>query len=142
LRWVPDYAGYYSSTNIVSGGVTNTVNAALAQSVVLDSDGDGTPNGYDATPFFIPANVNLTMMVTNMPPLKVLLTWQTIPSATNIVFYKTNLVAPWLVLTNFITPAAPPYSPITEILYDSLNPAQPRFYQIRVDPNSINFNGP
>ena len=40
LRWVPTYAGFFSSTNLVyPPGVTNTVNAALAQSTNIDSDG-------------------------------------------------------------------------------------------------------
>jgi hypothetical protein len=142
LRWVPAYAGYYSSTNLIYGGMTNIVNAALAQSVTLDSDGDGIPNAFDATPFFTAADVNLTMVVTNIPPMKVLLTWQTIPSATNIVFYKTNLVSSWMVLTNFTTPPSPPYAPITEMLYDLVNPVQPRYYQVRVDPNSVYYYGP
>jgi hypothetical protein len=142
LRWVAAYAGNYSSTNLVYAGVTNTVNAALAQSVNIDSDGDGIPNAFDPTPFFGPTNVNLTMIITNLPPMKVLLTWQTIPSATNIVFFKTNFVSPWMVLTNFTTPPAPPYAPITEMLYDLFNPVQPRYYQVRVDPNSVNLYGP
>ena len=142
LRWVPQYAGNYSSTNLVFAGVTNTVNAALAQSVTIDSDGDGIPNAFDPTPFFASANVSLGITLTNVPPLKALLTWQTIPSATNIVFYKTNFVSAWMVLTNFTTPPSPPYSPITEKLYDLFNPVQPRYYQVRVDPNAVNLYGP
>ena len=142
LRWVPAYDGNYSSTNIVSGGVTNTVNTSLVQSVTLDSDGDGIPNAYDPTPFFTAADVNFTMTLTNVPPMKVLLTWQTIPSATNIVYYKTNFAMPWMVLTNFNTPPPLPYAPITATLFDLLNPVQPRFYQVRVDPSLVNFYGP
>lgn len=142
LRWVPAYAGIYSSTNLVYGGATNTVNLALAQSVSIDSDGDGVLNAFDPTPFFVATSVNFTMTLTNVPPLKALLRWQTVPSATNIVLYSTNLAAPWLVLTNFVTPPAPPYSPISEVLYDLVNPTQPRYYQVRVDPNYVNLYGP
>lgn len=142
LRWVPEYAGYYSSTNFVYAGVTNAVNVALAQSVTIDSNGNGIPNGLDPLPFFASANVNLTMILTNVPPMKVLLTWQTIPSATNIVFYKTNFASSWMVLTNFTTPMAPPYAPVTERLYDFFSPSQPRYYQVRVDPNSVSLYGP
>ena len=144
LRWVPTYAGYFSSTNIVNpDGTTNTVNAALAQSTTIDSDGDGIVNANDPTPFFVSGNVNFTATLTNVPPLKVRLQWQTIPDATNYVFYKTNLLAAnWLVLTNFITPPAPPYAPITTNVLDSVNPAVQKYYRVRVDPNSTDFNGP
>jgi hypothetical protein len=144
LRWVPTYAGYFSSTNIVNpDGTTNTVNAALAQSTTIDSDGDGIVNANDPTPFFVSGNVNFTATLTNVPPLKVRLQWQTMPDATNYVFYKTNLLAAnWLVLTNFITPPAPPYAPITTNVLDSVNPAVQKFYRVRVDPNSTDFYGP
>jgi len=144
LRWVPSYAGYFSSTNIVNpDGTTNTVNTALAQSTSIDSDGDGIVNANDPTPFFVSGNVNFTATLTNVPPLKVRLQWQTMPDATNYVFYKTNLLAAnWLVLTNFITPPAPPYAPITTNVLDSVNPAVQKFYRVRVDPNSTDFYGP
>jgi hypothetical protein len=141
LRWVAAYAGNYSSTNIVYAGVTNAVNAALAQSTDIDSDQDGSANASDPTPFFGYTNVNLTMTLTNVPPLEVLLTWQTIPSATNTVLYTTNCATPWMVLTNFTTPEAPPYAPVTTSLYDLTYPV-PRFYKVRVCPNSVLFYGP
>jgi hypothetical protein len=147
LRWVPTYAGVFSSTNLVyPAGVTNTLNAALVQSQDIDSDGDGTPNGSDSTPIFVPGQVNFTMTLTNVPPLKALLIWDSIPAATNIVQYKTNLVsANWLTLTNFVSPAAvpPPTGwPLTNVLFDAVNPVQPKFYRVLLNPNSLNFNGP
>jgi len=139
LRWVAAYAGNYSSTNIVSGGVTNSVNLALLQSVNIDSDGDGIPNAFDPTPFFFGStNMVMTMVLTNG---QVLLTWPTIPNATNIVFYTTNCAtAPYMVLTNFVTPPAPPYAPITAMFYDLI--LNQRFYQVRVDPNNVSLYGP
>jgi len=143
LRWVAAYAGNYSSTNIIYAGVTNTVNAALAQSPNIDSDQDGIANAVDPTPFFGYTNVNLTILLTNMPPVtQVQLTWQSIPSATNLVFYKTNFVTPWMLLTNFTTPPPPPYAPITNILYDLFDSAQMRCYRVRVDPNTTTVYGP
>ena len=108
LRWVYSYAGYFSSTNLVytnTAGViiTNTVNTALAQSSVIDSDSDGIPNGSDPTPFFVPSEFNFTASVTNLPPNSVRVQWTTIPNATNSIFYTTNLLGTnnWLAFTNF-----------------------------------------
>lgn len=154
LRWVPGYAGYFSSTNIVYTNIvgsvtntyTNTVNAALAQSTDIDSDGDGTPNGQDSTPFFVPGEVNFKLTVTNKPPLTALISWQSIPASTNYVYYKTNLLsAGWQVLTNFVSPAAvPPVGgwPITNIISDVVNPFSPRYYRVGVYPNNTDLYGP
>ncbi len=102
LRWIPTYAGYFSSTNLVyPPGVTNTVNAALAQSSSIDSDGDGIVNSVDATPFFVTALLNFTIAKTNSTPKGVRLEWQTIPNGTNYIFYSTNLLDPWQPFTNF-----------------------------------------
>ncbi len=107
LRWISSYAGYYSSTNVfftnLDGSViTNTVNPGLVQSQVIDSDGDGTPNYHDPTPFFEPTQTQFTLTLTNLPPLSARVQWITIPNATNFVYYTTNLLAPnWLAFTNF-----------------------------------------
>jgi len=52
FRWVSNYnCGFFSSTNLVyPDGSTNRVNAALAQSCNIDSDGDGTVNCVDLSP--------------------------------------------------------------------------------------------
>ncbi|MEI9961769.1 MAG: hypothetical protein WDM76_11730 [Limisphaerales bacterium] len=144
MRWVPAYAGYFSSTNIVyPDGTTNTFNTALAQSISLDSDGDGIANAYDPTPFFTSSQLSFSSALTNMPPLQMRVQWQTIPNATNYVLYKTNLLATdWLVLTNFVTPPAPPYAPITNLIFDPVNPEVQKYYRVRVDPNSTDLNGP
>lgn len=102
LRWVPSYAGYFSSTNLVyPPGVTNTVNAALAASTEMDSDGDGIVNASDATPFFVPAQLDFTITVSNTSPKSVRLQWQTIPNSTNFIFYTTNLASPWQPFSGF-----------------------------------------
>jgi len=136
LRWVPAYAGHYSSTNIVyPGGVTNTVNAALAQSTDIDSDGDGIPNASDPTPFFLASDLNFTETLTNVPPKSILLSWQTVPGATNYVYYTTNLVSTaWHTLTNFISPQPEGSSATNVSVLDSVNPAQPKFYKVTVQP--------
>lgn len=101
FRWVPTYAGYYSSTNLVyPPGVTNTVNAALAQSQDIDSNGDGIPNGSDPTPFLESAQINFTSTVTNVSFLR--LQWVTVAGGTNQIQYTTNFPpSNWQVLTGF-----------------------------------------
>ncbi len=138
LRWVPAYNGYYSSVPFVSGGVTNWINNGLAQSADIDSNGDGTPNNADPNPFFTPDQVNLAISFTNVPPLLPLLTWNSIPNATNYVYYNTNSPSgPWLLLTNFVSPV--PYltypsapKPLSLVDYGAAG-GPPRFYGVRVD---------
>jgi hypothetical protein len=137
LRWVPQYAGYFSSTNIVyPDGTTNTVNAALAESSDIDSDQDGIVNANDPTPFFVANEVKFTLTLTNLSATNyVKLSWQSIPSATNSVYYTTNLVVPnWQVLTNFVTTGSS--SPTPEAVFDKVNPAPPRYYRVLVSPNN------
>ena len=119
---------------------TNTENAPLAKSVNIDPDGEGILNAYDPTPFFFGStNMMLTITPTNG---QLRLTWPTIPNATNYVLFTTNTATmPWMVLTNFTTPPAPPYAPITAVFYDLIGASQ-RFYQVRVDPNTFYLYGP
>lgn len=136
FRWVPNYVGYFSYTNLVyPDGTTNAVNAALAQSFNYDSDKDGILNGADTTPFFVPSQINLTATLTNLPPKKVRLSWWSIPAATNTIWYKTNLLSPnWAMLTNFVTPP-PSVGPATNLItLDSIATNSMRFYRVGVTP--------
>ena len=135
LHWVPTYAGYFSSTNLVYFGATNAFNAALAQNAQIDSDGDGTPNSVDSTPFFLPSEVNLNTYLTN-GNTQVAITWDTIPQATNTVLYTTNIMTPpvvWTVLTNFISPFPYPSPPASVTVLDSVV-SPPRYYEVIVSP--------
>jgi len=100
LRWVTNYAGFFSSTNFVfPAGVTNgPFNLALAQSLSIDSDGDGVANGNDSLPFFTGNMINQSVVRSNnVSPTYI--TWNTVPNATNAVLYfDTNFV--WSILTN------------------------------------------
>ena len=53
LRWVRSYAGENSSVDIIISetGRTVRVNRGFRESLTIDSDGDGTANGIDPTPF-------------------------------------------------------------------------------------------
>jgi len=134
LRWVPTYTGYFSSTNIVTGGVTNTVNAALAQSPDIDSNGNGQANAYDPSPFFTAQQINFSLTLTNHPTRAVLLNWYTVPFATNYVYYATNLVAGnWLLYSNFLsTNVVGPTYPVT--VSDTNISKGIRFYKVVVSP--------
>jgi hypothetical protein len=141
----------------VTNITTNAVNVALAQSTSIDSDADGTANGNDPTPFFVSGEVNFTQTLTNLPQPSVQLQWDTIPLATNYLYFKTNLLSPsWLLLpTNSTLPANPflspqPYNPnpgpdnyeITNIItFDAVTNGPQRFYRVRVDPNSAQLYG-
>lgn len=160
LRWVPTYNGYFSSTNLVyPAGVTNAFNAALAGSTVIDSDGDGVDNANDSTPFFLPAQVNFTLALTNLQPLSVRVQWTTVANATNSIEYRTNLATgSWLPFTNFnnyyyannlpVTNAAhsntfaspqvyqayPNGSPATNVWIFDVVTNTPHFYRVLVQP--------
>jgi hypothetical protein len=162
LRWVPAYAGHYSSTNIFYAGTTNTINAALAGSQDIDSTGDGTVNANNPEPIFVPSQVNFGVVLTNVPPLSAKLQWTTIPNATNIIQYTTNLLSPsWQIFTNFnayyysanlvvpvattngfISPQTVP-GPSTNVwVFDALTNSTQRYYRVLVSPNVANLYGP
>ena len=146
LRWVPSYAGYYSSKTVVyPDGTTNTFNAALLGSTTLDSNGNGIPNASDPTPIFTSSQVKLQVtIVTNNPPAKAAIQWNSIPGSTNTVYYSTNFAtAPNIVLTNFVSPSLVPPAggwPITNIVIDPMQSM--RFYGVKVEPNTTMLYGP
>ena len=147
LLWVPQYAGYFSSTNLVyPDGSTNTVNAALAASKQVDSDGDGTANAGDASPFFTSAEVDFAMILTNAPAPTVVLTWDSIPGATNFVQSSTNFLTGWFtaatVTNSLLVPPAGGW-PITNTVTMAVtnNPSVPHFYRVRIDPNTLLLYG-
>lgn len=140
FRWVPQYTGFFSSTNLVyQNGTTNTLNIGLVTSPFLDSNGNGIPNSADQNPFFVSSQINFNSLMTNgMDEL----TWDSIPSSTNTVYLSTNM-ASWNVVTNFVSPSpVPPVGgwPITNILFEPLvGPMS--FYRVAVTPNSVDAYG-
>jgi hypothetical protein len=155
LRWVPAYAGIFSGTNLIyPDGTTNFVNAALAASGDIDSDGDGIPNNSDPSPILTPSQLGFQITMTNLPPKSVKIQWNTSANATNYIYYKTNLLSPnWLPFTNFQnyyygsgssgantlhtnwfpSPFGYPSAPAPVWIFDTATNG-PRFYQIVVQP--------
>jgi len=130
LNWVSAYAGAFSSTNMVyPDGTTNWLNLALVQSCDLDSNGNGIANCLDAAPLFVPSEMNFTATLTNAPQRRVVLSWNSIPYATNFVFFKTNVMASnWQLLTNFVLGSAGGRQRVVDPAG-----ANARFYRLRVD---------
>jgi hypothetical protein len=140
FRWVPEYTGFFSSTNLVyPNGTTNTVNLGLVTSPYLDSNGDGIPNAGEIDPIFVSSQVNFNQTLTNgMEEL----TWDSIPSSTNTVFSTTNM-AVWNVVTNFVSPSQVPPAggwPITNIVFEPITGPM-TFYRVGVSPNSVDVYG-
>jgi hypothetical protein len=104
LNWVSAYAGTYSYTNVVyPDGTTNRLNLALVQSCDIDSNGNGIPNCMDPAPVFVPSEVALAATFTNLPQRSVVLAWNSIPHATNSLFFKPSTTATnWQLLTNYV----------------------------------------
>ena len=158
LRWVPSYAGRFSSTSLVyPSGETNVLNTALITEPYYDSDGDGIFNAEDTTPLFVSSEVDFTVSFTNLPPQAVQLQWVTIPNATNYVYYTTNLLAPvWAPLTNFsqyyygtnlsvpnpthvnwfVSPQSYPGDATNVWVFDPVANT-PHFYKVMVQPNLL-----
>ena len=115
------YAGYFSSTNFVYNGVLYSFNGALAQNSQIDSNGNGIPNSVDPSPFFVSGMVNLTDYQPIIRPTRLPSRWNTVPLATNFVFYSTNNSGPFdQQLTNFISPLSYP-GPMTNVtIYDQM----------------------
>ncbi len=156
LRWVPEYTGHFSSVSVVyANGTTNILNAGLVDSPFLDSNGNGIPNAADPEPIFVPSQINFKFALTNVSGTPMaLLTWDSIPAATNYILYVTNLqeymtnMQPqsWMIVTNFVSPATvpPPAGwPITNVLVEPLDLTSPHgYYRAAVSPNTTDLYGP
>ncbi len=132
LRWVRDFTGPLSSTNITyPSGRTYTFNLALAQSRDLDSDGDGIVNADDPTPFPEPNSVGLSIVMSKTAPHTVLLSWHAKAHSTSLLEYVSSPAGTnWQVLTNIINGPAP-------ALLSAQDPSPAstkRFYRVNVNP--------
>ncbi|MFN0069622.1 MAG: hypothetical protein ACKVYV_18550 [Limisphaerales bacterium] len=128
LRWVQDYAGPGSSVLVrLAGGNQVRMNRALVGSRTIDSDGDGTPNGLDATPFE-PAALKVKMNV-RRTSAQADVTWFASPGRSYRVEYSTDLAGDvWTPLTT-VTNDQP--SPRDMAAQDSVAVGGPsRFYRV------------
>jgi hypothetical protein len=92
LRWVKDFAGPNSSVAVVSNGVSILVNRAKRNSLILDSDNDGIPNGLDFFPF---DNVLVARLaVAAQLPLSTALSWNATAQKIYSVQATTNFISP------------------------------------------------
>lgn len=131
LRWVYQYQGAFSSTNLVVDGRTITLNAGLLQSMFSDLDADGIPNKLDPTPFPSGRDLDLRVEFVRTPSPQTRLSWMAIRHSTSLVEYTTNLTAgPWLPLTS-ITQGAE-NGRLTVL--DPVRPGPPRYYRVRIEP--------
>jgi hypothetical protein len=147
LRWIPAYVGRFSSIDVVyPDGTTNTMNISLVQSTTLDSDGDGIANAFDPTPLFVSSQLDFTSGgTTNIGGIpNVVISWHSIPGATNTVLYDPSLSGPFvLVLTNFVSPSLVPPAggwPITNTVFDPMT-GPSRFYRVRLDLSTTTLFG-
>lgn len=131
LRWVYQYTGAFSSTNLIVDGRTVTINAALLQSMFSDLDADGIPNKLDPTPYLSGRDIDLQVEFVRTPALQAQLSWMAIQRSTSLLEYTTNLAAgPWLPLTSITQ--GPQNGRLTVL--DPVRPGAPRYYRVRVEP--------
>lgn len=136
LRWVKQYAGLFSGTDWVSPltGTPYRVNTGLLNSTEIDSDGDGTVNALDSTPFYLGENVGLSVASGGSGSKGLSLTWNALAYAANYVDFATNYttadlnVPEWQVYTNFVQ------GPVTESVTVKLpvGTEDLRLYRVRV----------
>ena len=156
IRWVRDYAGPQSGTNITyPNGVTYRFNAGMVRSKDLDSDGDGIVNADDCTPIIPPGeeanpalwfgancpgsalaaakavtsdNVALTVALA-AGGKEVVLNWNAPANSANTVEFTEAIAGgAWQPLTNFIT--GPADARVT--VKDSVD-VPLRVYRVRVE---------
>jgi hypothetical protein len=129
LRWVKGYAGAFSSAPVtLSSGKVVRVNRSLLTSSVEDSDGDGVPNGLDASPFE-PAALRINVRLLAAPGRTAEISWAGNPGSRYRVEYSTGLDgAPWTELAA-VQGAADTTGPLA-VVDAPANVDEPRFYRV------------
>ncbi len=100
LKWVKDFAGPRSGVDVaLRDGRTVRMNAALVDSKLIDSDGDGLANAYDPFPF--DGATLADVKVTSLAPFQTLISWQAAADTAYRIEFATNLTTPinWQLLS-------------------------------------------
>ena len=134
LRWVPGFTGPNSTTTVtINGNQIISVNLALRNSGVLDSDADGTVNGLDASPF---DGVTIDSIQRNVSPAGYRLTWDAAPNTLYQVEARTNLTASaWSVLFTTTSTNAT-VAPWTVLDTNAAPAGVTRYYRVTYSPNN------
>lgn len=132
LRWVSQYAGANSSVDVViNGNQTIKVNRALRDSTIIDSDSDGVPNYFDASPF---DGVRITSSARSTNPAGFVLNWDAAPNTVYRVDYRTTLSSSvWttLLMTTNTASVMVPWS----VIDTNAVAGQERYYRVSYNPN-------
>jgi hypothetical protein len=131
LKWVYNYTGANSTTNILVDGRLVPMNTALMQSAFSDLDADGIPNKVDTTPLLSGSSLDVKVEYVRTPSLVARISWYAIKGSTNYVDYRTSLVGgDWVNLTTLAQGAS--NGRLTVV--DPVGSGQQRFYRVRVAP--------
>ncbi len=135
LRWVRNYAGIFSGTNVTlpprpgeAVGQTLFVNRSLLASSAVDSDADGDPNDIDLSPF------DGVMISQSMSPTNILLQWTGAAETVYQIECSTNLMGTngmWMSLA-YVTNSAPTNFPM--LFSDTLSHSN-CVYRINYNPS-------
>lgn len=132
--WVSNYAGAYSSTDVVyPDGNIYRLNAALIESCTINSDPDldDIVNCADTTPVFVGSSLDLNVVMAGAPLPKANISWNSVAFSTNYLYVRnlTGVTTNWQVLTNFVL--GPSGGRVTVV--DPAASTGGRFYRVRVD---------
>ncbi len=129
LRWVGSFAGPNSSVDVIVNGQTVSVNRALRYSLVIDSNGNGIPNGLDPNPFnTLPVVLAGSLVQTPPPAKKFAITWLAQTNLPYQVQYATSLPGTnWQPLLNYTNTGS---TNATVTVWDTNAVSSQRFYRV------------
>ncbi len=132
LRWVSAFLGPYSTVEVaLENGETVKVNKGVAESLELDYDGDGTPNGLDPYPFETPVVKIDSISVVNKPPQTAIVVWTAAPMSSYILESISTLKSTnWVTVKSISNPATAP-APLS--VEDVVPPSSfEKYYRLRL----------